>query len=102
MWEILKPADRVRQVGFCRNALDSVSDAPSVVPRPMGTDQTIQGLMFSYSCNEGVSGCLVVAALDVEGAQDGLTDQRCDNGEPRFQKVDEGGVGAELLQDLLW
>ena len=47
------------------------------------------------------AGCLVVAALDVAGAQDGLTDQRCDNGDPRFQKVDEGGVGAELLQDLL-
>ena len=58
--------------------------------------------MFSYSLNKSMTGCFVVAALDVEVAQDGFADQRCDDGDPGFQEVDEGCVGAELLEDFLW
>ena len=45
-------------------------------------------------------GHLAVAALNVEAAQDGFTDQGCYDGNPQFQAVDDGGVGAELSEDL--
>ena len=45
---------------------------------------------------------LIVAALDIEVAQNGFTYYWCDDGDPSFEEVDKGGVGAELLEDLLW
>ena len=40
---------------------------------------------------------LIVAALDIEVAQNGFTYYWCDDGDPSFEEVDKGGVGAELL-----
>ena len=53
MWDHNSPSGRSSNLlmGSDRNALDSMSDAPSVVPCPMCTDQTIQGLVFPYSFN---------------------------------------------------
>ena len=57
--------------------------------------------MFPYSFNEGMARCLVVATLDVEVAQDGFTYYRCNDGDPSFEEVNKGSVGAELFKDFL-
>ena len=57
--------------------------------------------MFPDPFDDGMSGGLIVAALYVEVVEQGLEDQRCQEGHPSFQQVDERRVGAELLEDLL-
>ena len=56
--------------------------------------------MFPDALDDGVPGRLIVTALDVEVAQQGLEDQGGQQGHPRLQQVDECGVGAELKEDL--
>ena len=79
-------------------SLEPVRDASPIVPGPMGTNQGVERLMFPDALDDGVSGRLVVAALDVEVAQEGLEDQGGQEGNPSFQQVDESGVGAKLLE----
>ena len=55
--------------------------------------------MFTDPFDDGVSGGLIVAALDVEVIEQGLEDQWCYEGHPSFQQVDKGCVGAELFED---
>ena len=50
----------------------------------MGTNQGVERLVLSDALDDGVSGCLVVAALDVEVAQEGLEDQGGQQGNPSF------------------
>ena len=45
-------------------------DSPTVVPGPVGTDETIEGLMLAYALNASMSGGFVFAALDVEAAKE--------------------------------
>ena len=75
-------------------------DALPIVPCPMCTDEGVQRLMLSDALDDGIPGCLIVATLDVEVAQQGLEDQGGQQGNPRLQQVDERGVGAKLLEDL--
>ena len=72
----------------------------SVVPGPVGADETIERLMLANALDQGVSRGFVVAALDVEVTEERLKDERCDDGNPCLKKGDECGVGAELFQDV--
>ena len=56
--------------------------------------------MFPDPFDDGMSGRLSVAALDVELIEQGLEDQRCQECHPCLQQVDESRVGAELFEDL--
>ena len=69
------------------------------MPRPMRADEGVERLMFPDALDDGVPGCLIVAALDVEVAQQGLEDQGGQQGNPSLQQVDESGVGAKLLEE---
>ena len=75
-------------------------DTLPIVPCPMSTDEGDQRLMLADALDDGMPGCLIVATLDVEVAQQGLEDQGGQQGNPRLQQVDERGVGAKLLEDL--
>ena len=44
----------------------------------------------------------VVTALDVEVTEERFEEEGCDDGNPGLEKIDEGSVGAELLQDVDW
>ena len=57
--------------------------------------------MFPCPFDDGVSGCLIVASLDVELMEEGLEDQRGQKCHPCLQQVDERRVGTELFEDLL-
>ena len=50
-------------------------NAPPIVPGPMRTDEGVERLMFPDALDDGVPGCLIIAALDVEVAQQGFEDQ---------------------------
>ena len=52
---------------FGRDSFESMSDTLAVVPRPVRSDEAVQGLMLTYAFNQRMSGCLVVAALHIEG-----------------------------------
>ena len=72
--------------------------ASPVAPGPMGTNQGVERLVLAHALDDGVSGCLVVTALDVEVAQERLKDQGGQEGNPSLQQIDERGVGAELFE----
>ena len=74
--DILEPADAVRDVRFGRDSYDSVSDASAVVPCPMCRDEAVQGLMLTNALDQRMSRCFVIAALQEEGSQPRLEDQR--------------------------
>ena len=65
-WDGFKPAYGVRNVSLGGYPFNSVSNCTSVVPRPVCTNQAVEGFMFAYSPKEGVSSCLIVATLNVE------------------------------------
>ena len=75
-------------------------NAPPIVPCPMCADEGVERLVFPDTLDDGMPGCLIVAALDVEVAQQGLEDQGGQQCNPSLQQVDESGVGAELLEEL--
>ena len=54
-----------------------MSNAPPIVPRPVCADEGVEGLMLSDSLDDCMSSCLVVAALNVELAEEGFEDQWC-------------------------
>ena len=66
----------------------------------MRADEGVERLMFPDALDDGVPGCLIVAAMDVEVAQQGLEDQGGQQCNPSLQQVDESGVGAELLEEF--
>ena len=66
----------------------------------MSTDHAIQGLMFAFSFYQYAAGSFIVTARHVELAEEGLTNEARDDGHPRFQQIDEGGVWAELFEDF--
>ena len=71
------------------------------MPRPACANEGVEGLVFPDPFDDGMSGGLIVAALYVEVVEQGLEGQRCQEGHPSFQQVDERRVEAELLEDLL-
>ena len=70
------------------------------MPRPVCADEGVDGLMFSDSLEEGMSSCLILAALNVELAEEGFEDQWCQQCHPCFQQINEGCVGAEQFEDF--
>ena len=46
------------------------------MPSPVGTDEAVERLMLAKTLDEGVTCSLVVAALDVEVAEEWLEDER--------------------------
>ena len=64
----------------------------------MCTDEGVQRLMLSDALDDGMPGCLIVATLDVEVAQQGLEDQGGQQGNPRLQQVDERVLELNCLR----
>ena len=58
--------------------------------------------MLADAFHQGVTCGLVVTTLDVEVTEEEFEDEWGDDGDPCLQKIDECGVGAELLQDVDW
>ena len=81
--EILKQFSS--NTAFIWHPFEPVCDALPIVPCPMCTDEGVQRLMLSDALDDGMPGCLIVATLDVEVAQQGLEDQGGQQGNPRLQ-----------------
>ena len=61
---------------FGRDSFESMSDTLAVVPRPVRSDEAVQGLMLTNALDQRMSRCFVIAALQEEGSQPRLEDQR--------------------------
>ena len=86
----------IRDVGFRRNTLETMSNPSTIVPRPMRRYEAIQWLMFADAFDECVSRGFVVATLDVKSIKPRFEDHGCEDCCPSLEKVDESLIGREL------